>query len=95
MDSHSIQQIMNRLSNDRFVEAESVEAFCESIAAEQISDDTDETIEQPNFDVDGRVHNWRRYVPTSLKQDWSELSCDQQCFVITQAHFAALSENRT
>lgn len=90
--AHDGHTIAGYLKTDRFVEADTPEDFCESLAKEQIDDEAGETIDDPNFDEGGTVHNWRIYIPRKLRQQWGELSYEKQCYVIAHAAMISIGE---
>jgi hypothetical protein len=44
-----------------------------------------EWLENPQFGSGGRVHNWRRYVPDVLRENWASLQIETRIAIILMA----------
>lgn len=42
-------------------------------------------VDEPGFDNDHRVHNWRRYVPSVFIASWASLSVETRQAIIIMA----------
>lgn len=49
-------------------------------------------LDEPHFEKEDRIHNWRNYVPEYLKALWSKLSLDQRLIIYVMAERQASKE---
>lgn len=62
-------------------------------AVECVDKDTFQMIlDFPNFEDDGRVHNWRNYIPEYVKAAWSKLSLETRAVAYVMAYTRAEAE---
>lgn len=50
------------------------------------------TIDHPDFEHAGRVHDWRNHVPEWIPKSWSSLSTETRIVIYLMADYAAGEE---